>query len=77
MLMKRIACFLVAILLLGCSACAPRESYEAAFVEMGIPLEGTYPLGGVERSVWGIEYYNGAIDKGNFEQNGMVLSVKY
>ncbi|MBQ5810632.1 MAG: hypothetical protein IIW23_03535, partial [Clostridia bacterium] len=68
--MKKILLCLCAILLV-CSACAPRESYEANFVEMGIPLRDVYPEGGVERTVWGIEYYDGAlyVGSGDYDLN--------
>ncbi len=68
--MKRVLLLLCALMFV-CTACAPRDPYEAEFTELGIPLKDVYPDGGVERTAWGIEYYDGAlyVGSGDYDTN--------
>ncbi len=70
--MKRVIAFvLVAVSLVLCAGCAEKAPYEAAYVELGNPLEETY-FGGIKaRSAWDVEVYKNTlyIGSGDYDVN--------
>ncbi|MBO5089835.1 MAG: hypothetical protein J6C27_02860 [Clostridia bacterium] len=79
--MKRISVLiLIVLMLLTICGCNVKDyPYKASFKELGVPLSDYYTTGGVHRSVWDIEAYNGKVyvGGGDYDKNKGPVMVKY
>ncbi len=79
--MKRILALLSAVLMLAiiCGCNVRDYPYKARYKKLGVPLADYYTTGGIHRSVWDIEAYNGNIyiSSGDYDKNKGPVTVKY
>ncbi len=76
---KAIAALLVIGVLVACSGCRPKASYEAAYTSLGAPIEGSGILGATSACVWDIEVYNNTlfVGSGDFDKNHGPIHMWY
>ena len=79
--LKRILALLSAVLMLAiiCGCNVRDYPYKARYKKLGVPLADYYTTGGIHRSVWDIEAYNGKIyiSSGDYDKNKGPVTVKY